>query len=113
MPSRAQGVPEPCGSGHGRGIACLPTSSPGCGSAARPPQRGVLQSAGSSRKGPASMPSVGIVTGAASGMGFTTARRIADMVDVLLLVDRDEGALAGAAQNLSLGDQRAVLEPFV
>ena len=59
------------------------------------------------------MPSVGIVTGAASGMGFTTARRIADMVDVLLLVDRDEAALTGAAQNLPLGIQRAVLEPFV
>ena len=38
---------------------------------------------------------------------------LADMVDVLLLIDRDEAALTGAAQNLPLGDQRAVLEPFV
>jgi len=35
------------------------------------------------------------------------------MVDVLLLIDRDEAAITGAAQNLPLGDQRAVLEPFV
>ncbi|MCK9902242.1 SDR family oxidoreductase [Frankia sp. Cpl3] len=43
------------------------------------------------------MTTVGIATGAGRGMGFVCAERLAEMVDVLLLVDRDEsvGAVAG------------------
>jgi NAD(P)-dependent dehydrogenase (short-subunit alcohol dehydrogenase family) len=40
---------------------------------------------------------VGIVTGAARGMGAACAARVADMVDVLLLVDRNESSLAAQA----------------
>ena len=45
---------------------------------------------------------VGIVTGAARGMGAACATRVADMVDVLLVADRDEERLAGTLQHLSL-----------
>ncbi|HEY7070376.1 MAG TPA: SDR family oxidoreductase [Acidimicrobiales bacterium] len=51
------------------------------------------------------MTTVGIVTGAARGMGLACARRLVDQVDVLLLVDRDEPAvIAGSAK---------LVEPFV
>lgn len=40
---------------------------------------------------------VGIVTGAGRGMGAACAEQVEDMVDVLLLVDRDEAGLAAAA----------------
>ena len=57
--------------------------------------------------------SVGIVTGAARGMGAACAARVADMVDVLLLVDRDEATLTAQADVLAVSKTRADVEPFV
>lgn len=56
------------------------------------------------------MTTVGIVTGAGRGMGLACARRLAAMVDKLLLVDQDETAVTAAA-----GEHPAVaaVEPFV
>jgi NAD(P)-dependent dehydrogenase (short-subunit alcohol dehydrogenase family) len=45
--------------------------------------------------------SIGIVTGAGRGMGRACAERLAHDVDVLVLVDRDEGGLAAAADVLA------------
>jgi NAD(P)-dependent dehydrogenase (short-subunit alcohol dehydrogenase family) len=74
------------------------------------------------------MTTVGIATGAGRGMGLACGHRLLDLVDVVLLVDRDEAALAGAAHDLSTsssgaassspsatgaGGGRAVVEPFV
>jgi NAD(P)-dependent dehydrogenase (short-subunit alcohol dehydrogenase family) len=56
---------------------------------------------------------VGIVTGAARGMGAACAERVKDMVDVLILVDRDEVSLAAAGKRLSATHPRAVIETFV
>jgi len=56
---------------------------------------------------------VGIVTGAARGMGAACAARVADMVDVLLLVDRNESTLAAQADDLAAARTRADVEPFV
>ncbi len=56
---------------------------------------------------------VGIVTGAARGMGAACAARVADMVDVLLLVDRNESSLAAHADILAAAKTRAEVEPFV
>jgi NAD(P)-dependent dehydrogenase (short-subunit alcohol dehydrogenase family) len=56
---------------------------------------------------------VGIVTGAARGMGAACAARVADMVDVLLLVDRNEAPLAAQADDLASANTRADVEPFV
>ncbi len=56
---------------------------------------------------------VGIVTGAGRGMGAACAARVADMVDVLLLVDRDEALLATRADILAAAGGRAAVEPFV
>ena len=39
------------------------------------------------------MTAVGIATGAGRGMGLACARRLTDLVDTLLLVDRDELAV--------------------
>ncbi len=55
---------------------------------------------------------VGIVTGAARGMGAACAERVADMVDVLFMVDRDEAGVQAAARKLSTST-RATLEPWV
>jgi NAD(P)-dependent dehydrogenase (short-subunit alcohol dehydrogenase family) len=55
---------------------------------------------------------VGIVTGAARGMGFACAARVADLVDVLLLVDRDQDLLTEAVTSLGQGDLAAELVPF-
>ena len=55
--------------------------------------------------------SVGIVTGAARGMGAACAARVADMVDILVVVDRDEQGLAGAADVLSKSGVTAKIEP--
>lgn len=60
------------------------------------------------------MTTVGIVTGAARGMGAACAARLVSTVDVLLLVDRDEGALAEAARELSAADGGpTAVEPVV
>lgn len=56
---------------------------------------------------------VGIVTGAGRGMGAACAERMAEMVDVLVLVDRDEVLLATRADLLAAGGHRAEVEPFV
>ena len=56
---------------------------------------------------------VGIVTGAGRGMGAACAARVADMVDVLLLVDRDEALLATRADILAAAGLRAAVEPYV
>lgn len=58
------------------------------------------------------MSTVGIATGAGRGMGEACARRLADMVDVLLLVDRDEAAVTAVAKDFSDSGLRAVAEPF-
>jgi NAD(P)-dependent dehydrogenase (short-subunit alcohol dehydrogenase family) len=58
------------------------------------------------------MTTVGIATGAGRGMGLDCARRLAHQVDVLLLVDRDEEAVAEAAKELSGDGWGAVVEPF-
>ena len=50
---------------------------------------------------------VGIVTGAGRGMGAACADRVKDMVDVLLLVDRDEANLAVAGEDLVATRPRA------
>jgi NAD(P)-dependent dehydrogenase (short-subunit alcohol dehydrogenase family) len=54
---------------------------------------------------------VGIVTGAARGMGAACAARVAPLVDVLLAVDRDEQGNAEAAERLSQSGGVRV-EPF-
>jgi len=46
---------------------------------------------------------VGIVTGAARGMGRACATRMVELVDCVLLVDRDEALLAGAVEELKVG----------
>lgn len=56
---------------------------------------------------------VGIVTGAARGMGAACAARLADMVDDLLLVDRNEAPLAAQTDDLARANTRAAVEPFV
>ncbi|MFD9506741.1 SDR family oxidoreductase [Streptomyces mirabilis] len=58
------------------------------------------------------MSTVGIATGAGRGMGEACARRLADLVDVLLLVDRDEAAVTAVAKDFSDSGLRAVAEPF-
>jgi NAD(P)-dependent dehydrogenase (short-subunit alcohol dehydrogenase family) len=56
---------------------------------------------------------VGIVTGAARGMGAACADRVKDMVDAMILVDRDEVSLAAAAKRLAATRPRAGIETFV
>ena len=56
---------------------------------------------------------VGIVTGAASGMGAACAARLRAHVDALVLVDRDEDSLTRAAEELARDPGHAVLETFV
>lgn len=58
------------------------------------------------------MTTVGIATGAGRGMGLACARRMAAMVDRLLLVDLDEGAATAAAAELAALDGGAAVEPF-
>jgi NAD(P)-dependent dehydrogenase (short-subunit alcohol dehydrogenase family) len=55
---------------------------------------------------------VGIVTGAARGMGAACATRVAELVDVLLVVDRDETSLTSAASELASGASGTTVEPF-
>jgi NAD(P)-dependent dehydrogenase (short-subunit alcohol dehydrogenase family) len=55
---------------------------------------------------------VGIVTGAGRGMGAACADRVKDIVDVLVLVDRDEAGLAVAAEQHATTSGRATIETF-
>jgi NAD(P)-dependent dehydrogenase (short-subunit alcohol dehydrogenase family) len=57
------------------------------------------------------MTTVGIATGGARGMGLACARRMPDLVDVVLLVDRDEAGVAAAAAELAASG--ADVEPAV
>ena len=57
--------------------------------------------------------SVGIVTGAARGMGAACAARLAGLVDTLVVADRDEAGLADAAAHLSGRDPGFVVVPVV
>jgi NAD(P)-dependent dehydrogenase (short-subunit alcohol dehydrogenase family) len=54
---------------------------------------------------------VGVVTGAAQGMGQACAVRVLDLVDTVVLVDRNETGVVEAAKNLA--DRGAAVEPFV
>ncbi len=56
---------------------------------------------------------VAIATGAARGMGASCAARMADMVDVLLVADRDEAGVYVTAEKLSADGSRARIEPVV
>jgi NAD(P)-dependent dehydrogenase (short-subunit alcohol dehydrogenase family) len=58
------------------------------------------------------MTTVGIVTGAGRGMGAACAARLVDMVDVMLLVDRDEGSVAEAAKRLTGDGLQVDVEPM-
>jgi NAD(P)-dependent dehydrogenase (short-subunit alcohol dehydrogenase family) len=49
---------------------------------------------------------VGLATGAGRGMGHACAVRLADAVDVLVLVDRDEAGLRRAADDLAAGSSK-------
>jgi NAD(P)-dependent dehydrogenase (short-subunit alcohol dehydrogenase family) len=55
---------------------------------------------------------VGIVTGAGRGMGAACADRVKDMVDTLVLVDRDQDGLAAAAERHASTRGRATIETF-
>ena len=55
---------------------------------------------------------VGIVTGAGRGMGAACADRVKDMVDTLVLVDRDEDGLAAAGERHASTRGRATIETF-
>ena len=58
------------------------------------------------------MTTVGIATGAGRGMGLECARRLVDIVDTVLLVDRDEAAVAAVADEMAASDAGASVEPF-
>lgn len=49
------------------------------------------------------MTSVGVVTGAGSGMGAACATRLVGDVDVLILADRNADAVATVTTNVSTG----------
>jgi NAD(P)-dependent dehydrogenase (short-subunit alcohol dehydrogenase family) len=55
---------------------------------------------------------VGIVTGAGRGMGAACADKVRDLVDVLVLVDRDESGLAAAAERQAATAGHAKVETF-
>jgi NAD(P)-dependent dehydrogenase (short-subunit alcohol dehydrogenase family) len=55
---------------------------------------------------------VGIVTGAGRGMGAACADRVKDMVDTLVLVDRDEDGLAAAAERHASTRGPGTIETF-
>ena len=58
------------------------------------------------------MTTVGIATGAGRGMGLECARRLVDIVDTVLLVDRDEAAVAAVADEMAAAGAGATVEPF-
>jgi NAD(P)-dependent dehydrogenase (short-subunit alcohol dehydrogenase family) len=55
---------------------------------------------------------VGIATGAGRGMGLECARRLVDIVDTVLLVDRDEASVAAVADEMTASGTGATVEPF-
>jgi NAD(P)-dependent dehydrogenase (short-subunit alcohol dehydrogenase family) len=57
------------------------------------------------------MTTVGIATGAGRGMGLECARRLVGIVDIVLLVDRDEAAVAAVAEEMA-GTGTGTVEPF-
>src|SRR5262245_21063295 len=57
---------------------------------------------------PLRTPAVGIATGAGRGMGLACAQRLAGLVDVVLLVDRDGPAVAAAGDALRASTGAAV-----
>ncbi|HSA49732.1 MAG TPA: SDR family oxidoreductase [Yinghuangia sp.] len=59
------------------------------------------------------MTNVGVVTGGGRGMGLECARRLPEIVDVLLLVDLDEATATEAARELSAASPGTRVEPFV
>lgn len=59
------------------------------------------------------MTTVGIATGAGRGMGLSCAERMTGLVDVLLLVDRDEATVTAAAKTLGESAPDTTVEPFV
>ena len=68
---------------------------------------------GRTRKGQGAAHDGGHYDRAGHGMGAACAERMADMVDALLLVDRDEALLATQADMLAAAGHRAQVEPFV
>ena len=58
------------------------------------------------------MTTVGIATGAGRGMGLACARRLVDVVDAVLLVDRDEASVAAVADDMTASGAGATVEPF-
>jgi NAD(P)-dependent dehydrogenase (short-subunit alcohol dehydrogenase family) len=58
------------------------------------------------------MTTVGIATGAGRGMGLECARRLVDIVDTVLLVDRDEAAVVAVADEMAGSGAGATVEPF-
>lgn len=59
------------------------------------------------------MTSVGIVTGAGSGMGAACAARLVGDVDGLILADRNADAVASATTNVSTGQADTIAIPVV
>jgi NAD(P)-dependent dehydrogenase (short-subunit alcohol dehydrogenase family) len=59
------------------------------------------------------MATVGIATGAGRGMGLACARRLATMVDALLLVDVDEPSVTAVAKELTASGTGCAAEPVV
>jgi NAD(P)-dependent dehydrogenase (short-subunit alcohol dehydrogenase family) len=54
------------------------------------------------------MTSIGMVTGAGSGMGAALAARLVGDVDVSILADRNAEAVASATANVSTGQHNAI-----
>jgi NAD(P)-dependent dehydrogenase (short-subunit alcohol dehydrogenase family) len=59
------------------------------------------------------MTTVGVATGAGRGMGLACAHRLVDLVDTVLLVDRDESAVTAAADGVARAAPGTTVEPFV
>lgn len=59
------------------------------------------------------MTTVGIATGAGRGMGLACAQRLADLVDVVLLVDLEAATVAAAAERINNERHRATAESMV
>jgi NAD(P)-dependent dehydrogenase (short-subunit alcohol dehydrogenase family) len=70
------------------------------------------QTATSRRPSEPPVTTVGIATGAGRGMGAACAARLVDLVDVVVLVDREEGSVVEVAKVLSGGNADVPVEPF-